>query len=455
MFAELEEKDIFEQAKSYAYRYLTGVRDRNVYPTGEALANLCIFEENLPDSGTGAGHVIDLLDRHGSPATTAQTGGRYFGFVMGGVLPVSLAARWLADVWDQNTALQVMSPVASKLEAVVEKWMQQLFGLPERTAAGFVSGSFSATFCGLAAARFRILERQGWDVNEKGLSGAPVVRIVAGDETHSAVLKAIGLLGLGRNAIEWVKTDGQGRIIPEKIPPLDNRTIVVLQAGDVNSGCYDDFETLCAKANEAGAWVHVDGAFGLWAAASGALKYLTRGIEKANSWALDAHKTLNAPYDAGIVLCQDRAALASALHASGAYLPRGDGRDGMFFTPEMSRRARIVEIWAALKYLGRDGLDALVYGLHERAVQFSAELAKNGFEVLNDVLFNQVLVYYKNDDATMDILRRVQDERVCWCGGTVWKGKRAIRLNVCSWVTTEEDISLSVASFVRAKEAVG
>lgn len=454
MFAELEEKDIFEQAGSYAYQYLAEVRDRNVSPTEEAIANLRVFEEDLPVSTSTAREVIDLLGRYGSPATAAQTGGRYFGFVNGGAVPVSLAVKWLTDFWDQNSTFRVMSPISSTLESVVEKWLQQILELPEGTAAGFVSGSFSATFCGLAAARYRILERQNWDVNEKGLGDAPPVRVVAGKEVHSAVLRAIGLLGLGKENIEWVDVDAQGRIIPEKIPALDDKTVLILQAGNVNSGCFEDFEKICGMAKDANAWVHVDGAFGLWANASASLKYLTRSIGKANSWAVDGHKTLNTPYDCGIVLCEDREALVSALHAPGGYFVFSEERDGMLYTPDMSRRARIIELWAVMKYLGREGIDELVTGLHHRAVQFAGELRENGFEILNDVVFNQVLVSYKTDETTIKILKAVQDERVCWCGGSTWKGKKVIRLSVCSWVTTENDISLSVGSFVRAKEKV-
>jgi glutamate/tyrosine decarboxylase-like PLP-dependent enzyme len=452
MLDEVNQKQIFELAKEYAYRYQENVRDRNVYPTEEALENLHFFEEDMPRASSPAKDVIDLLAQYGSPATVAQTGGRYFGFVNGGVVPAGLAAKWLADFWDQNAAMQVLSPVSAKLEMVVEKWLRQLFALPPTTVAGFVSGSFAATFCGLVAARYRLLKRQDWDVNEKGLTNAPPIRVIASKQIHSTVLKAIALIGLGKESIEWVDVDDQGRILPAKIPALDDRTILVLQAGNVNSGCFEDFETICAKAAKAHAWVHIDGAFGLWAAAAASLKHLTQGIALANSWSVDGHKTLNTPYDCGIILCEDKEAIISALHMSASYIVLGEERDGMFYTPEMSRRARIVELWAVMKYLGRDGIDQLVSGLHQRALQFAAGLQKEGFEILNEVAFNQVLVYYQSDELTMQIMRIVQEMRVCWCGGSVWQDKKVIRLSICSWATTENDIRQSIDSFSKAKK---
>jgi glutamate/tyrosine decarboxylase-like PLP-dependent enzyme len=452
MLEEISQKEIFELAKKYAYRYQQAVGERNVYPTQGALDNLRVFDEDLPQSPSSASQVIELLDRYGSPATVAQTGGRYFGFVNGGVVPAGLAAKWLADFWDQNTAMQVLSPISAKLEIVVEKWLKQLFGLPERTVAGFVSGSFSATFCGLAAARYRVLQRQNWDVNEKGLTNAPPIRIITSTQIHSTVIKAIGLLGLGKEHIEWVDVDNQGRIIPEMIPGLDDKSILVLQAGNVNSGCFEDFEKICADANKANAWIHVDGAFGLWAGAVASLRHLTKGIERANSWSVDGHKTLNTPYDSGIVLCEDKEAMVSALHMSASYIMLGQDRDGMFYTPEMSRRARIIELWAVMKYLGKEGIDEMVLGLHQRAIQFATALQKEGFQILNEVVFNQVLVYYQSDDVTMNIMQNVQDQRVCWCGSSLWLGKKVIRLSICSWATTQDDVRKSVDSFKKARD---
>jgi len=455
MHREQQSKTLLEQAKGYAYEYADGAAQRKVFPSKQALADLEQFVEDLPASSGDATAILKQLHEYGSPATTAQTGGRYFGFVNGGILPVTLATKWLSDFWDQNTALYAMSPVASKLEEICERWLKQLFGLPDSTVAGFVSGTSSAILCGLAAARYRLLQNQGWDFNQQGHNGAPALRIIAGRHIHGAVTKAVALLGFGLDNIEWVEGDDQGRILPEQLPQLDGSCIVVLQAGNVNSGSFDPFDGICDRANEVGAWVHIDGAFGLWAGGTKRLKHLTQGMEKAHSWSVDGHKTLNTPYDSGILLCRDRDALIMALQASGAYLNFSENRDGMLYTPEMSRRARAVELWAALKYLGTDGVDELVYGMHERALQFAEELGVAGFEILNDVVFNQVVVSPANKDAETDkILAAIQNSGECWVGGSVWQGKKVIRVSVCSWVTSAEDVSRSVQAFIAARDAI-
>ena len=455
MHREQQSKTLLEQAKGYAYEYADGAAQRNVFPSNQALADLEQFVEDLPASSGDATAILKQLHEYGSPATTAQTGGRYFGFVNGGILPVTLATKWLSDFWDQNTALYAMSPIASKLEEICERWLKQLFGLPDSTVAGFVSGTSSAILCGLAAARYRLLQNQGWDFNQQGHNGAPALRIIAGRHIHGAVTKAVALLGFGLDNIEWVEGDDQGRILPEQLPQLDGSCIVLLQAGNVNSGSFDPFDGICDRANEVGAWVHIDGAFGLWAGGTKRLKHLTQGMEKAHSWSVDGHKTLNTPYDSGILLCRDRDALIMALQASGAYLNFSENRDGMLYTPEMSRRARAVELWAALKYLGTDGVDELVYGMHERALQFAEELGAAGFAILNDVVFNQVVVSPANNDAETDkILAAIQDSGECWVGGSVWQGKKVIRVSVCSWVTSAEDVSRSVQAFIAARDAI-
>lgn len=448
MFKELAEKEIFSQAREYAFDYADKAFERNVFPTEQALDNLKVFDEAIPHNSTSASDVLKLLHDYGSPATIAQTGGRYFGLVNGGIIPAGLAAKWLNDFWDQNAPLYVTSPIASTLETIVEKWLKQLFNLPDDTVAGFVSGTSMAIMCGLAAARYRIYRRNNWDVNAKGVINAPKIRIVAGRHAHATVLKAIALLGLGIDNIEWVDVDDQGRIVADKIPALDSNTILILQAGNVNSGSFDSFEEICSKAQEANTWVHIDGAFGLWAACADQLSYLTKGIEKANSWSVDGHKTLNTPYDSGIILCNDKEALISALQATGSYIVYGENRDGMLYTPEMSRRARAIELWATIKYLGKEGINHLIQGLHERAKQFAAELSKNRFTILNDVVFNQVLVACDTDNETEEVLKGIQEQRICWCGGSQWFGRKVIRISVCSWVTSEEDVTRSVKSFV-------
>ena len=452
MFEEMSNKEIFDQAKNYAFDYADKSLERNVYPGDEAIDNLSQFVEDLPDTTGDAAEIVKQLHQHGSPASVSQIGGRYFGLVNGGVIPASLASRWLTDFWDQNTPLYLTSPITSKLEEITEAWIKDLLGLPESVVAGFVSGSSMAIFCGLAAARYRVFQKSGWDVNLKGLNGAPKIRLVAGRQAHGTVMKAIALLGLGLDNIEWVDTDDQGRINPDLIPGLDANTILLLQAGNVNSGSFDSFDEICDRANEAGAWVHIDGAFGLWAAGCENLKHLTKGIEKANSWSVDGHKTLNAPYDSGVLLCNDKEALVQALQASGSYIVYTENRDGMLYTPEMSRRARAIELWACLKYLGKKGVDELVLELHRRAVQFSQELQVEGFQILNDVVFNQVLAACDSDEITTETIQHIQASGECWVGGANWAGKAVIRISVCSWATTEGDISRSVRTFVEARD---
>ena len=452
MFTEIQDKSLFEQAQKHAFQYLDEAFQRNIFPTEDALENLSIFDEDMPQNQSEGREVIELLHQYGSPATVPAIGGRYFGFVTGSSLPTGLAAKHLATYWDQNSAMYVMSPLASKLESVVESWLKSIFHLPDTTVAGFVSGTSSANLCGLAAARNRLLKTQHWDVNSNGLFGAPNIRVVAGRQAHSTVIKAIGLLGFGQNSIEFVEVDDQGRIISDLIPELDNRTLLILQAGNVNSGSFDDFSRICEKARNSGAWIHIDGAFGLWAGAAEQLKHLTQGIECAHSWAVDGHKTLNTPYDCGIIMCADREALTEALHMTGSYIVVSKDRDGMFYTPEMSRRARIVELWATLKYLGVSGVDQMITTMHERAVQFADEVsALDGFTVLNQVVFNQVVVCCDSDEITNKVLEKIQALRECWVGGSVWQGRRVIRVSVCSWATTSDDIATSVRSFAKAQ----
>lgn len=451
MFQELKNKEVFKQVHQYTFDYIENIFERNVYPTEVALDNLSKFDEKLPANSTNAEDVLEQLNKYGSQATTATLGGRYFGFVCGSAVPVGLAAKNLATFWDQAPAMNVLSPIGSKLETVVEKWLLDLFNLPKKSSAGFVSGTSTANLCGLAAARYRILQKNNWDINKKGLINAPKIRIVTGKQTHSTILKAIGILGLGIDNIEWVDVDDQGRIIPELIPELDENTILILQAGNVNSGAFDNFDSICDKANKVNSWVHIDGAFGLWVNAVEKLKYLTKGIEKASSWAVDGHKTLNTPYDCGIVLCADQEAMTSALHMSGSYIIESKERDGMFYTPEMSRRARVVELWSILKYLGKNGIDDMILTMHKRAQQFAEEIKNiEGFYVDNDVVFNQVIVRCKSDTITEQVMKNVQELRDCWLGGSVWLGKKVMRVSICSWATTSNDISKSVISFKKA-----
>ena len=455
MKAEQSSKEIFDQAKTYALDYSDAIATRSVFPSEESIEGLSIFDEDMPTANGNARHILDQLHNYGAPASTAQTGGRYFGFVTGGALPVGLATRWITDFWDQNSGLYLMSPISSTLETVTERWLRGLFGLSGNVVASFLSGTSMAIFCGLAAARHRIYSNQGWDFTRQGHRGAPAIRIVAGSSAHGAVIKAVALLGFGLDHIEWVTCDEQGRLILDDLPILDTSTIVLLQAGNVNTGSFDPIDQVCRRANEAGSWVHIDGAFGLWAGATSQLKALTKGMEKAQSWSVDGHKTLNTPYDNGILLCADQEALVAALQASGSYLAYSEHRDGMLYTPEMSRRARVIELWATLKYLGSEGVDELVFGLHERAVQFATELKEQRFDVINDVVFNQVLIGFDRDDSyTMAIVNHIQNSGDCWVGTSVWNGKKVIRISVCSWATTKNDVTRSVKAFRAARTAM-
>lgn len=452
MFLQIADKELFENAKNYAYEYLDVVRGRRVYPAEASIAALDVFEEPFPEKSQNPSEILQLLQTYGSPATVAHTGGRYFGFVCGSTTPIAVASKWLADVWDQCPALFVLSPVVAKIEAVCQNWLIDLFGLPQESVAGFVSGTSTATLCGLAAGRWELLKRLNWDVNTQGMGGAPKIRIVLGEQAHGTVFKQLALLGFGKNEVERVPVDGQGNIEIGHLPELDNHCMVIVQAGNVNSGGFDPIDEICEIAVRAGAWVHVDGAFGLWAAGSRKKKYLTKGIERADSWSVDAHKTLNVPYDCGIILCRNSEALGTALQLSGSYIQYSEKRDSMMYTPEMSRRSRAVELWATLKFFGKEGIEELVDGLCERAVLFSEALSAEGFRILNKVVFNQVLVACASLRETEATLRNIQASGDCWCGGSIWNNEPVIRISVCSWATTNSDIERSVAAFVKARK---
>lgn len=446
-----EQIELLRQAGRYAERYLRTLEERPVYPDADALDGLEEFNEPLPERSTDPAETLATLDRVGTSGTVSQVGGRYFGFVNGGALPVGVAARWLADTWDQNTAHHVMSPVASRLEEVCERWLVELLNLPDGTAAGFVTGTTLANLSGLAAGRNEILRRQGWDVREAGLYGAPPIPVIVGADAHAAVRKSLALLGMGDAHTQVVPVDDQGRMRIDDLPEFSAPSLVVAQAGNVNSGGFDPIGEICARAHASGGWVHVDGAFGLWAAAVPSLAHLHSGIEQADSWAVDAHKTLNVPYDCGIVFCRDRAALVNAFQASASYFQWSDRRDPMNYTPSMSKRARAVELWAVLKTLGREGVVGLVEQLCENAQYFAEQLAGEGFRIHNEVDFNQILVSCGNDGDTTATLENIQASGVCWCGGSTWKNQTVIRVSVCSWATTRDDVDRSVAAFASAR----
>lgn len=443
---------LLKSALRFAEEYLTAIDERPVFPSVDALRALDHFDEPLPDASSEASETLSMLHRIGSPSTVAQVGGRYFGFVNGGALPVGVAARVLADVWDQNTAHYVMSPVAARLEQVCEGWLTDLLGLPEGTAAGFVTGTTLANLSGLAAGRNELLRRRGWDVVEDGLYGAPPISVFVGQDAHAAVRKSLALLGMGDAHTHVVPVDDRGRLDMDSFPPLNEPALVVAQAGNVNSGAFDPFDEICAHTHEAGGWVHIDGAFGLWAAAVPSLATLVPGISDADSWAVDAHKTLNVPYDCGIVMCRDRGALESAFRASAAYFQWSDERDPMRYTPSMSKRARSVELWAILKSLGREGVVQLIEQLCAHARDFAHQLDAEGFQIHNEVVFNQVIVSCDTDEETKRTLAAIQELGECWCGGSTWHERSVIRVSVCSWSTTQEDIRRSVQAFSKARQ---
>ena len=447
---ELSKRDeLLRQAAEIARRYALGIGERRVAPSQEDSDNLKEFHEPFPNAPSDPMLVLKKLEDVGSPATVATTGGRYFGFVIGGTLPASLAANWLAGAWDQNAALRVMSPVAAELEDVVLRWVCEALGLPQNCEGGLVTCATTANFAALAAARHALLARVGWNVVDDGMFGAPPIEVVVGDEVHASILKALCLAGFGKKRVTRVEVDGQGRMRADKLPRLNERTILCIQAGNVNSGAFDPAAEICARAHKQGAWVHVDGAFGLWAAVSPKYRHLTEGFEHADSWATDAHKWPNVNYDSGIVLVKDGTALRSAMTITAASLEGGARREPMHHTPESSRRAHGVELWAALKSMGREGLCSLIERTCAYAQRFAEGFRDAGFEVLNDVVINQVLVSFGSSEATQKVIRAVQEDGTCWCGGTVWQGKSAMRISVSSWATTEADVEFSLAVILR------
>jgi glutamate/tyrosine decarboxylase-like PLP-dependent enzyme len=437
---------LLEDASRRAQAYLAGLAERRVAPAREAVQALDALDFPLPASGRSATEVIACLDDVGSPATVASAGPRYFGFVTGGALPVAVAASWLTTAWDQNAALTVMSPAATRLDAVALRWLAELLGLPAGTAGGFVTGATMANATCLAAARDAVLARHGWDAAGQGLFGAPPVTVVVGAEVHTTVRKALGLVGLGRDRAVPLPVDAQGAIVARDLPALSGPAIVCLQAGNVNSGASDPFGPLIDWARQQRAWVHVDGAFGLWAAASPSTAAQVAGAGAADSWATDAHKWLNTTYDCGIALVRDPAALRGALEAAAAYLPGTAPREPMHFTPQSSQRARGAEVWAALATLGRDGVADLVERTCRLARRAADGLRASGFAVLNDVVLNQVVVDFGDQARTDAVISAIQRDGTCWCGPTTWRDRRAMRISVSGWATTEQDIDRSLAA---------
>jgi glutamate/tyrosine decarboxylase-like PLP-dependent enzyme len=450
LFIVPDRTTVLRLAAESAQRYLAEVNDRPVTPNADAVVALNTLTGALPEQPTSSEDVVHLLAEMAGPATVANNGGRYFGFVHGGTLPAAMGAAWLVAAWDQNAAFQVQSPAAIALESTALEWVKDLLGLPAGSGGAVVTGATMANFCGLAAARHALLERGGWDVESDGLFGAPPLRVVVSDEVHASLLKALALLGFGRERVIRVPVDDQGRMKADAVPALDHTTILCLQAGNVNTGAFDPADKICAKARRAGAWVHVDGAFGLWATVSPRLRPLTAGFDLADSWATDGHKWPNIGYDCGIALIREPETLRAAMAISASYLVQGTRHDPSHSTPESSRRARGVELWAGLRSLGRKGLAELVERTVRHAKRFAAGLTAAGYRVLNDVVLNQVLVSFGSAEKTQRTIERIQQQGMCWCGSTVWQGHTAMRISVSNWSTTEADVEMSLEAMLAA-----
>lgn len=447
-------RQLLAEAARRAAVYLEALSNRPAGPLPGATEKLVnALDQPLPDCGSESADILAFLDDFGSPATVASAGGRYFGFVTGGALPAALATNYLAGAWDQNSFSWTSSPATAAFEATSLRWIKEALGVPMTAEGALVTGATMAHFTCLAAARNRVLKQSGWNVDADGLFGAPEITVIVGEEAHATLFKVLSMLGLGRDRVVKLPCDDQGRISARQLPDITGPTIVCLQAGNVNSGAFDPAEPLIEWAHSGGAWVHVDGAFGIWALASKKKAALAKGYTAADSWALDAHKWLNVPYDSGIALVADESALRNAMSISGAYLISGERRDAMDVTPESSRRARAVDIWAALKSMGRQGLSDLVERNCRQAHKLAAALRQADIEVLNDVVLNQVVVRFGSDERTNRVIARIQDEGECWCGGTVWHGRVAMRISVSSWATTDEDIERSLSAILRAAQA--
>ena len=443
-------KTLYQAAADAAIRYAEHLDGRSVFPLKADIERLTELDVPLQDEPVDPAVVFADLDRLGSPATVATTGGRYYGFVTGGSLPAATASAMLAAAWDQNGSYRALSPINAALEEIASRWLLDVLGLPGDAGVGFVTGGTMANFTCLAAARHAVLQTVGWEVEAQGLFGAPPITVIVGDEVHASALKAIRLLGLGSERVVRVPADNQGRMRAELMPTINGPTIVLIQAGNVNSGAFDPAAEVIKKAHQAGAWVHVDGAFGLWTLASKHHAHLTAGFNQADSWAMDAHKWLNVPQDSGLAIIRNAVDQRAAMSATAAYLIAGSDREPCHYTPEMSRRARGVEIWAALRSLGRSGLSDLVNRTCKYARLFAAGLTSAGYEVLNDVVINQVLVSFGSPERTKAVVSAVQEEGTTWCGGTVWQGHTAMRISVSSWATTEADVTRSLEAILKA-----
>ncbi|WP_341781827.1 pyridoxal phosphate-dependent decarboxylase family protein [Ectopseudomonas mendocina] len=445
----MNERNLLAEADQRALAYFDASSERRVFPDAAAIAALATFDQPLPEHGRAAEQVLRELDEIGSPTTVTSNGPRYFGFVIGATLPAAAAAERLVLAWDQCASSFDNSPVADRLEKVAGRWVCEALGLPTDSAVGFGTSATACTLACLSAARRKLLARQGWDFDNDGLLGAPEIRVVLSETAHITVKKALRVLGFGMNRLHYAPVDEHGRIDPARVPALDERTLLILQAGEVNTGEFDRFAELIPAARAAGAWVHVDGAFGLWARASSSA-HLATGVELADSWTTDGHKWLNTPYDSAMAICRDADALAAAMNSDAAYATASrDAQKNL--TLEFSRRARGVAIWAALASLGRDGLRELIDRHIRQAGELAETLRNGGYRVLNRVVLNQILVRGDSDEQTVAIREAAQDSGEVWFGPTVWQGRPAFRLSLSSWRTEDRHVHALAELLLRLK----
>ncbi len=435
--------EILAEAAARSITYLRERGDGPVFPDDTSIEQLSRFVEALPDVGMDPTNVLAMLDEIGSPGTVASSGGRYFGFVTGGAHPVSVGASWLAAAWDQNAALGVMSPVAGVIDTVAGAWLARLLGLPADSQHQFVTGTSAANALCLAVARDKLLADVGWDSVSQGVFGAPEIRVVVSEAAHSSVVKALGYVGLGRDRAIVVPADDQGRLDASQLPGTGEPTLVITQAGNVNSGASDPFGAIADHFDGSPYWMHVDGAFGLWAASSPRRKHLVAGVERAHSWATDMHKWLNTTYDSAVAVVRQGEDMARTFHVGAAYLPDSNRIEPVSRGIDMSQRAKAVEAWAVIKSLGASGVAELTDRMCDHAALLAQRLLDGGLTVHNAVTLNQLLVSLDTDEATEQLLLSVQRSGVMWCGGSQWQGRKVIRISVSSWATTTADIDLA------------
>jgi glutamate/tyrosine decarboxylase-like PLP-dependent enzyme len=450
----MADEGVLQAAAAMALDYATDVDNRAVVPDRSATAGLAVFDELLPEHGSDVGDTLRMLGTAGGAATIANTGGRYFGFVTGATHPAALGAAWLTSAWDQNAALPVMSPVAAALHGVVRRWLVDLLGLPPAVGVAFVSGATVANASCLAAARDALLERAGWDVQADGLFGAPPLTVVVGARAHSTLSKSLGLVGLGRDRVHVVPADDQGRMSAGALPDVPGPVLVCAQAGEVNTGAFDPFPAIADWAAQRDAWLHVDGAFGLWALADPDRADLVAGLDRADSWATDGHKWLNVSYDCGIAFVRRLGDLRRTFAASAGYLPPDEGFEAMHHTPQSSQRARQIEVWAVLRALGRRGVADLVRRNCDAARTLADVLRAGGLEILNDVVLNQVLVRHVDGASTEALIDAIQADGRIWCGPTEWHGGTAMRVSVSSWKTGRDDAEFAAGVILECAAAI-